>query len=112
MKLADLQKDRVIETEVDGVFIRDLSMKEFENMFGNAEERLKAEDKDFIVQIFREVVCDENGKVFDDLVDADYDYLCSALSVNLMFDIIYSIPKAIAPKGVDLGNLSEIGEAK
>ena len=112
MKLSDIQKNRVIPTEVDGVYIRDLPMAEFETLFKDAEERLNGEDKSFIVELFRDVICDEKGEVFEDLVDADYDYIVSALSANLMFDIIYSIPKAVLPKGADLGNLKEIGEGK
>ena len=104
MKLSDIGSKRVIPLPVDGVFIRDLPMKQFEDLFKDAEERLKAEDTSLVVEIFQKVVCDKDGEAFEDMVDTTYEGICNSIGVGLMYEIIYSIPKVIVPEGADLGN--------
>lgn len=104
MKITDISNKKVLPLAVEGVYIRDLPMKQFEEMFKDADKRLAEEDHTFVMQIFQELVCDANGDPFEDLVDASYEDLTSLLSMNTMFAIIHSIPKAVVPEGVDLGN--------
>ena len=104
MKISDTSNKKVLPLAVEGVYIRDLPMKQFEAMFKDADKRLAEEDHSFITQIFQDLVCDANGDVLEDLVGVDYDTLTGLLSMNTMFAIIHSIPKAVVPEGVDLGN--------
>ena len=112
MKISSLQQKKVLETDVAGVYIRDLPIKEYEERFKDADKKLDEENKDFVIMIFKDIVCDAKGNAFEDLVDVDYEGLSELLSLNTIFEIIHSIPKAIVPAGVDLGNLSETGKAK
>lgn len=104
MKISDIGSKRVIPLPVDGVFIRDLPMNHFQELFKDAEERLKAEDTSLVVEIFQKVVCDKDGNTFEDLVDATYEDIGNLIGVKMMYDIVYSIPKVIVPDGADLGN--------
>lgn len=112
MRISDLNKNKVIALPVEGVFIKDLPAKQFEIMFKDADKQLEEENKDFVVKIFKELICDKDGNPFEDLVDVDYDGLTEILSLKTLHDIIYSIPKAVVPAGVDLGNLNETGKLK
>ena len=112
MKIAALQKKKVLPTDVEGVFVRDLPIAEYETRFKDADKKLEEENKEFILMIFEDIVCDGNGEPFEDLVGIEYDDLAKLLSLNTIFEIIHSIPKAIVPDGVDLGNLKETGEPK
>ena len=112
MKISSIQSKKVLPTDVEGVFLRDLPIKEYEERFKDADKKLEDENNDFVLMIFKDIVCDAKGNPFEDLVDVDYEGLHDLLSLNTIFDIIHSIPEAIAPKGVDLGNLKETGEVK
>ena len=111
-KLGDIQKKKVLETAVEGVFIRDLPIAEYETRFKGADEKLEEENHDFILMIFKDIVCDAQGQPFEDLVDATFEDLSNVLSLTTIFDIINSIPKAIVPDGIDLGKLNETGNSK
>ena len=55
-KLAEITSKKVLPLSVEGVYIRDLPMKQFEEMFKDADERLASEDKSFVVEIFQKLV--------------------------------------------------------
>ena len=104
MKISEITNKKAIPLAVEGVYIRDLPMKQFEAMFKDADKRLAEEDHTFVTDIFQHLVCDADGNPFEDLVDVNYETLTELLSINTMFAIIHAIPKAVVPEGVDLGN--------
>ena len=112
MKIASLSANRVIPLPFDGIFVRDLPIKQFEAMFKGAEERLENEDPTVIEEIFQNLICDEKGDVFEDLDGATFDKITEIIPVNLMYEIVQSIPGAITPAGADMGNSKRTGKRK
>ena len=112
MKIATLSANRVIALPFDGIFVRDLPIKAFEEMFKGAEARLEAEDHTFIEDIFQKLVCDGNGDTFEDLEGATFEQMSQIIPINLMYEIVQAIPAAITPAGADMGNSKRTGKRK
>lgn len=102
-KIAALNTSKVIPLEVDGVYIKDLPIAQVEALFKNADQRLAEEDQTFVLDIFNNLICDENGEQFEDLIDADFETLSQLLTMSFLWDIVSAIPKALSPGGVELG---------
>ena len=64
MKLSQVKSKLIHETEVEGVFIRDLSLAKLEEL-GNLEKG--EESTAALLWLFGNLICDENGDLFEDV---------------------------------------------
>ena len=106
MKLTDKIKNRVIPlTHIhEDLYMKDLPASEFD-----AISKLMSDDeneegmKDFFVKIFNDVICDKDGKAFEDLEGKTYDEMIEVLPIKFMWEIATELPKSLLP-GNNLGN--------
>ena len=64
MKLSEVASKAIHETEVKGVFIRDLSLNKLEEL-GNLEKG--DESTAALLWLFGNLICDEKGELFEDV---------------------------------------------
>ena len=99
-KINKIQRNNVIATDVPGVLIRDVPMKQMTDIFArhsSAEEGTL----DGVLIFFQELICDKNGELFEDaqtLEDIELN-----MPMSLFKEIIAAIPKALNPDANDLG---------
>tara|TARA_B110000858_G_scaffold55789_1_gene64837 strand:+ start:2548 stop:2859 length:312 start_codon:yes stop_codon:yes gene_type:complete len=100
-KLSKLVSNKPIALSVDGMFVRNLPAKVVQEKFGNINEDLAKDQEAVIVSLFTELLCDENGDVFEDC--GSFDEITSILSVVDIHRIVLAIPEAISPSAVNAG---------
>lgn len=100
-KLSKLINNKPIALSVDGMFVRNLPAKVVQEKFGNINEDLAKDQEAVIVSLFTDLLCDENGEVFEDC--GSFDEITSILSVADLHKIVSAIPEALSPNAVNAG---------
>lgn len=94
-KLSDVRDNKPIPLSVDGMFINNLPAKEMEEKFGNIQQSLLEDQNSVLVAIFSDLICDSEGKPFEDC--STPDEIMAVLSVKDIQAILYAVTKALSP---------------
>ena len=100
-KLSKLAGKKPIPLSFEGVFIKNLPAKVIEEKFGDVEGKMQKDQEAVIVDLFTNLICDKDGKPFEDCTD--FDSIVSVLSVTDIHSIVSAIPEALAPSPKTLG---------
>ena len=100
-KLGKVKNSKPLSFGVDGVFIKNIPAKRMQQMFGNIEEKLANEPEGVVVELFNELICDEDGAAFEDV--GTYDAITEVLSVTDIREIMEAIAETMNPNAKDLG---------
>ncbi|WP_069299891.1 hypothetical protein [Neptunicoccus sediminis] len=68
-KLSNIVNRKPLATSFEGLFVRDLSLKQIEQDFSNLQAELEQDAPKAIVKVFVGLLCDENGESFEDVQD-------------------------------------------
>jgi hypothetical protein len=98
-RLSDVIKSGPIETKFNGLYILNLPMKEMENRFGDFEKKLQDEPEETIVNMFQNLICDENGEMFDDV--ESWDQITGIFSQLQIQEIMIAVGEALSPQAQD-----------
>lgn len=100
-QISKLRDSKPLPTDIKGIYIHNLPAKRMQDLFGDLETRLANDPEVVVVQMFNELVCDEDGNTFEDV--ATYDQIMSALSIKDIQDIMRAIAATVNPAAKDLG---------
>ncbi len=84
-----------ITTSYEGLFVRDLPMKEMTDKFGNLESDLQDSPEDTITRVFTELLCDENGESFEDA--QTWEDINAMFSMSNLTAIMQEVSNALNP---------------
>ena len=94
-QLSAIVTRRPIETAFDGLFVRDLPMKDMTDKFGNLETDLQDNPQDTITKVFVELLCDENGESFEDATN--WEDINAMFSMSNLTAIMQEVSNALNP---------------
>ena len=90
------KKSPIIPTAIEGLFVRDLPVKQMQSRFSTVETDLKEDPEGTIVKMFQELICDADGNVFED-VD-NYEQIAEAFSVRQITTVLEQLTIALNPQ--------------
>lgn len=91
--IASLFPNNPIQTELPGVFIKDLPAKVMEQEFGNLNQLLNEDPEAGITKLFQGLICDADGNPFEDC--QTYEAITATLSVASIKRIVTAAGKAL-----------------
>ena len=94
-KLSKISRNKPIPLSVEGVYINNLPAKVIDDKFGNIHEKLAEDQEGVIVSLFSDLICDEDGKPFEDC--DTFEKITGALSILDIQMIVKAIPEALSP---------------
>lgn len=100
-QLSKVRNSKPLPIGIDSVYIKNLPAKRMQELFGSIETRITQDPEVVIVELFNELICDENGDVFDDV--ATYDDIMGAVSIKDIHEIMNGIATTVNPTANDLG---------
>lgn len=98
MKLTETKAVQSLKTIqlLEGVYMRSLPMAEMQKVIDGLANSSEENQTEVIDELFRQVIVDEKGEVFEDLNDNN---ATDILPINTIMEIVTAFQGAILPKG-------------
>ena len=103
-KLPKITQNRVLPlATVDGIFVRDLPMKQMQALLDIGEDHSEEAQIKVMVTIFRDLLCDASGDRYDEFQTDDAEEIFSHISINMCMEIMEEAVSLMLPSKADAG---------